>query len=154
MNPFETFLGIPLHPLAVHVPVVLVPMLILAALAYALVPRLRPQVGWVAVLLAIATPLSALAAKLSGDAFRARYARRGASADFLAKVDAHRSLATILVYVVAVFALAVLAMVLARNASRALTVVLAVVTVGLALASAYYVFRAGDTGAHVVWTGS
>jgi len=32
--------------------------------------------------------------------------------------------------------------------------VLAVVTVGLALASAYYVFRAGDTGAHVVWTGS
>ncbi|OLB75050.1 MAG: hypothetical protein AUI14_22105 [Actinobacteria bacterium 13_2_20CM_2_71_6] len=146
-------MGWPLHPLALHAPVVLVPLLVLASLTYALVPRLRGRVGWVAVLLALAAPLSALVAKLSGDAFRARIARLGTTPQILAKVDGHRSLGTITVYVVAALGLVVLALVLLKNLPRAVSVVLVIATVGLSAASAYYVYRTGDSGAHIVWTG-
>lgn len=67
---FEVFLGIPTHALAVHLPVVLVPLLVLVALAYALVPPLRSHLGWAAVTLAVVAPVSAVVAKLSGDAYR------------------------------------------------------------------------------------
>jgi uncharacterized membrane protein len=157
----ETFLGIPIHPLLVHFVVVFVPLLVLAALAYALVPRLRARVGWLLVGLAVIAPLCALAAKISGDAFRARLAGRDhASAQLLSQVDGHRHLGTILVWVAAALGVVSLLLVLlpqrvpAVKQSRALSLGLVVVTVGLSLVSAYYVFRTGDTGAHIVWSGS
>jgi uncharacterized membrane protein len=153
---FETFLGIPLHPLLVHTAVVFVPLLVVAALAYALVPRLRHRVGWLLVGLAVIAPLCALASKLSGDAFRARLARRHASAQLLSQIDGHRHLGTILVWLVA--ALGVVALLLALlpavRQAKAVSLTLVVLTVGLSLASAYYVFRTGDTGAHIAWGGS
>ncbi len=69
---FEEIAGLPMHPLAVHAAVVFVPLLALAALAYGLVPKLRRKVGWVAVLLALVAPASAVVARLSGDAFLQR----------------------------------------------------------------------------------
>ena len=42
---FETFMGLPLHPLVIHAAVVLIPILVLVALGYALVPRLRDRIG-------------------------------------------------------------------------------------------------------------
>jgi uncharacterized membrane protein len=152
----ETFLGIPLHPLLIHAAVVLVPLLVVAALVYALVPRLRQRVGWVLVGLAVIAPLCALASKLSGDAFRARLARRHASAELLGQIDAHRHLGTILVWVVAALGLVALLLALlpAPRQTRAVSLTLVVLTVGLSLTSAYYVFRTGDTGAHIVWNGS
>ena len=153
---FETFLGIPLHPLMIHTAVVFVPLLVAAALVYALVPRLRQRVGWVLVGLAVIAPLCALASKLSGDAFRARLARRHASAQLLSQIDGHRHLGTILVWLVA--ALGVVALLLAllpaARQVKAVSLALVVLTVGLSLASAYYVFRTGDTGAHIAWGGS
>jgi uncharacterized membrane protein len=152
----ETFLGIPLHPLLIHTAVVFVPLLVLAALVYALVPRLRPRVGWLLVGLAVIAPLCTLASKLSGDAFRARLARHHASAQLLAQVDGHRHLGTILVYLAAGLGVVSLLLVLLPAARRteALSLALVVLTVGLSLASAYYVFRTGDTGAHIAWGGS
>jgi uncharacterized membrane protein len=153
---FETFLGIPLHPLLIHFAVVFVPLLVVAALVYALVPGLRQRVGWLLVGLAVIAPLCALASKLSGDAFRARLARRHASAQLLNQIDGHRHLGTILVWVVA--ALGVVALLLAllpaARQGKAVSLTLVVLTVGLSLASAYYVFRTGDTGAHIAWNGS
>jgi uncharacterized membrane protein len=150
---FETFGGYPLHPLLVHATVIFVPLLVLVGLAYALVPRLRDRVGWVAVLLALAAPGSALISKLSGDAFRARLARRGTDPDILKKIDAHRTLGTITLYVVIALAVVVLALVLLRNLPRVASLVLTVLTVGLGLAAAYYVYRTGDSGAHIAWNG-
>lgn len=71
---FEEISGLPLHPLAVHGAIVLVPLLVLASLAYALIPQLRTRVGWVAVLLSVAAPVAAVVAKLSGEAFQQRRA--------------------------------------------------------------------------------
>jgi hypothetical protein len=152
----ETFLGIPAHPLLIHAAVIFVPLLVLAALVYALVPSLRTRVGWLLAGLAVLTPLCTLAAKLSGDAFRARLARHGASAQLLGLVDGHRHLGTILVYVVAALGVVSLLLVLlpVRRQTKAVSLTLVVLTVGLSLASAYYVLRTGDTGAHIAWSGS
>jgi uncharacterized membrane protein len=152
----ETFLGIPLHPLLIHTAVVFVPLLVLGALVYSLVPRLRARVGWLLIGLAVIAPLCTLASKLSGDAFRARLARHGASANLLGQVDAHRHFGTILTWVVAVLGIVALLLVLLPAVKRDKFVELGfiVVTVGLSLVSAYYVFRTGDSGAHIVWNGS
>lgn len=155
-NVLETFLGVPLHPLMIHTAVVFVPLLVLAALAYALVPSQRPRVGWLLVGLAVLAPLCSLLSKLSGDAFRARLARHGAGAQLLGQVDGHRHFGTILVYVVAGLGVVSLLFVLlpAARQTKPVSLTLVVLAVGLSLVSAYYVFRTGDTGAHIVWSGS
>jgi uncharacterized membrane protein len=67
---FEQVLGLYLHPLAVHAPIVLVPLLVLAVLLYALMPPARKHVAWVTAVLAVVTPATAYVAKLSGEALR------------------------------------------------------------------------------------
>jgi uncharacterized membrane protein len=148
---FETIGGLPLHPLAVHLPVIFIPLLVLATLAYVFLPRYRGRFAWAAVALAVIAPLSALGAKLSGDAFRARLAGKGASGNLLSQVDHHRTLGTITVYVVVALGLVVLALVLMRTPARAVSLVLSVLAIGLALVSAYYVYRTGDAGARIAW---
>ncbi|MET8370749.1 hypothetical protein ABZU42_13610, partial [Micromonospora profundi] len=66
---FEEFMGLPAHPLVLHAAVVFVPLLALLTVGYAFVPPIRPHTRWVLGLLAVGAPLSALLAKLSGDAF-------------------------------------------------------------------------------------
>jgi uncharacterized membrane protein len=152
----ETFLGLPLHPLLIHTAVIFVPLLILAALVYALAPGVRPRTGWLLVGLAVLAPLCTLASKVSGDAFRARIARRHlTSPQGLALIDGHRHLGTILVYVVAGLGLVSLLLVLlpAARRNKGLSLALVVLAVGLSVASGYYVFRTGDTGAHIAWSG-
>jgi hypothetical protein len=143
----------------VHAVVVLVPLLVIGVLAYVLVPRLRQRLGWVVALLAIAAPLAALLAKLSGDAFRARLIKRNlTSAEILVKISQHQSYGQVLLYVTA--ALGVLTLLVVYLATwRAAdvpvwgSVTLNVAVVALALVCAFYAFRTGDTGAKIVWQG-
>jgi hypothetical protein len=167
---FEEFMDLPAHPLLIHAPVVLLPLQILAALVYGLVPMVRRMTAWFVVATAVAAPLSALAAKLSGDAFRIRLVRNGTTdAGILARIDEHRELATLALY--ASVALGVLALVLVAvhvgNARRAadpsqpagsgpavIAVILTVAVIAASGATGYYIFQAGDTGARLVWTGT
>lgn len=165
-------MGLPAHPLLVHAAVVLVPLFIVVALGYALIPRLRPYLAWVAVALAIMAPGAALLAKLSGDAFRARMVREGtATPDFLPMIDEHRGFGTNLAWSVGALALLVLILVAVTWRTRAssadgsdgtdvrqkpFTPVAIALIVGILAAGAvsgYYVFKAGDSGARMVWTG-
>jgi uncharacterized membrane protein len=147
-------LGIPAHPLLVHAAVVFVPLLVVAALAYTLIPRLRQRIAWAVVALAVVAPCCALFAKLSGDAFRSRLIRRGTtSPEILAKISQHQSYGTTCLYLVAGLALVTLVFVLLRSRPAVLSVGLTVIAIGLSLATGYYVFRTGDTGAHIVWQG-
>jgi hypothetical protein len=146
-------MGLPLHPLVIHFTVVAVPLLALAGIVYAFVPSLRARVGWIAVLLAIVTPLTVLVSKLAGDAFRARIQHKNlASPEIFAKIDAHRALGTTTLYWTIGLGVAVLLLVLLRNQARALSIALSVVTVVLALISVWYVYRTGDAGAKIVWS--
>jgi predicted membrane protein DUF2231 len=146
-------MGLPLHPLVLHAAVVFVPLLVVAGVAYAVVPALRSRITWAAVLLALVTPFVVLVTKLSGDAFRARLATKGIGDEILAKVDGHRHFGTLTLYATIALAVAVLALVVLRNGNRGAQVVVGLVTVVLAGVAAYYVYRTGDSGARIAWNG-
>jgi uncharacterized membrane protein len=148
---FEELVGLPLHPLVVHAAVVFVPLLVLASLAYALVPTLRGRLGWVVVALAVVAPASTAVSVLSGNAFRERQALplEGILAD-------HRDLGTATMWVTIALGVLTLALVWARRSggstartwlAGALTV-LVVIAAGAALV---LVVLTGDAGSRSHW---
>jgi hypothetical protein len=109
---FEEFAGLPAHPLLLHAAVVLVPLLALGAVAYALLPFLRPHIRLVVGLLALAAPGAAYLAKLSGDAFLSRMiARNLISPEIQQKIHEHRDFGNLTVYSVAALGLITLVLV-------------------------------------------
>ncbi|MEQ4303037.1 DUF2231 domain-containing protein [Plantactinospora sp. B6F1] len=174
----EEFMGIPAHPFLVHLAVVFVPLLALTTVGYAFVPFVRPHLRWVLGLLAVATPLAALMAKLSGDRFLARLeSRNRVSPEYVPRLAEHQDLGTNTLFAtiaLGVLALALVVLVKPRGAAAAptggadgdgaagttakgapmlLTLVLAVLSLAAAGIALYYVFRTGDTGAQAVWEG-
>jgi hypothetical protein len=167
---FETILGIPAHPLLIHAAVVFVPLLVAGSIIYALVPMTRRYIWWAVLGLGVVAPLAAWAAKLSGQALRARMIRRGtATPEFLPKIDQHMSYGNMTAYLTTGLGVLAIVMVLvlharvraaegtgstigaAASGSALITVIFAVLTVALGAATGYYVFKTGDTGAHMVW---
>jgi hypothetical protein len=165
---FEEVLGIPAHPLILHAAVVFIPLQVLSALAYGFVPAWRRYIAWAVASLIVIAPAAALLAKLSGDAFRARLVnRKEVSSAALVQIDIHRSYGTMTVYFTAGLSVLMLLMLLADrvatkattvsgviiqpNGSMVLGVVLTAAVVAGAAVTGYYVFKTGDTGAHVVW---
>jgi uncharacterized membrane protein len=156
---FEEFKDLPLHPLVVHAAVVLIPLLVLGAVVYAVAPGLRSRIGWAVTGLAVAAPLAALLAKLSGDAFRQRLIdNNNIGGRVLERVNDHRSLGNITLWFT--IALAVTTLLLLFITSRRAPaiprwgiVAVGVIVVALAAGSGYYVFWTGDYGARAVWEG-
>jgi hypothetical protein len=168
---FEEILGIPAHPLLVHAAVVFIPLQVAAALAYALLPFARRYIAWFVIGMAVVAPLAALFAKLSGDAFRERLVRNNnVGGEILVQIDEHSGFGAYALY--ASLALGVLMLVLvwvqsrrsrprdtddnaepAGGGSMVLAVIVTIVTVVAAGAAGYYVFKTGDSGAHIVWSG-
>lgn len=148
---FEEIAGLPLHPLAVHAVVVLVPLSVVVTLCYALIPKLRARLEWAVAVLAVVAAASAVVAVLSGDAFARRRGLplEGALAD-------HRNLGRITMVAALAFAVVALALVLSRrlgNAKLRTWAVggLTVVVVVAALAAVVSAVRSGDSGARMVW---
>jgi hypothetical protein len=165
---FEEIGGLPLHPLLIHAAVVFIPLLTITAVAYALVPFVRPHLRWVVAALAVMAPGSALFAKLSGDAFFDRGVEREQITEgFIPVIEEHQSfgsttalwtyllgaLTLVLVYLVAPRAAALTASGPAWRSSPALRWVLAALVTVVGVISVYYVYRTGDSGARAVWEG-
>ncbi|MEV6602226.1 DUF2231 domain-containing protein [Actinoplanes sp. NPDC051346] len=154
---FDQINGLPVHALVIHAAVVFVPLLALAAVVYALVPRWRAKVGWAAILLAIAAPATAWVAKQSGAELHDRLVANGMTGPPLAKIEEHAGFGTMTFYYSLALAVVTLAMVILTLRSstlrlpRVADILLAVVLVALAAVSSYYVFMTGDTGAQAVW---
>jgi hypothetical protein len=172
---FDRILGLPAHALIVHSAVVLIPMLALGAILYAVVPPLRRHFRWPLVLFAIAAPLAAWAAKMSGDVLSKNKILQ--APEMQAKISQHQSFGTTTEYVVLGLGVAVLLLAFTAPVTRrvsatrqatddtlvvpkrgfgemlAVQIVVGVVVIGLAAASLYYVFRTGDSGAHMIWSG-
>lgn len=147
-------MGLPLHPLAVHAVVVFVPLLALASLAYALVPRLRARVGWVATLLAVVAPISAVVARQSGEGFAERR-----TLPIEGDLANHEGYGTFTMWASLALGVLTLALVWVRRAgsgSTARTWVAGALTglvVLAAVASTVFVALAGDLGSRIVWEG-
>lgn len=155
---FDELLGLPAHPLLVHAAVVFVPLLAVAGVVYALMPRVRGRIGWAAVLLAVAAPVAAYVAKLSGEQLEERLIAANYGPEILAQVEDHQGYGDLTVYFSAGLGLATLLLVFATSArARRMPAVvgwlLAAAVIVLAGFTGYFVFKTGDTGANAVWSG-
>jgi len=159
---FNTIGGIPAHPLLIHAAVIFIPLLIVGAVVYAVWPQVRGKIWWAVVALAIIGPFSALFAKLSGQDLRQHLINTGiGQGALLTKINQHMSYGTNTLWWT--IALGVVTLVVVGYVWRAVpaggTESIAiraagiVVTVALGVVTGYYVFKTGDTGAHIVWQG-
>jgi Predicted membrane protein (DUF2231) len=162
---FEQIAGIPAHPLLLHAAVVFVPLLALGSVLYGMFAPLRYRLRWPVGLLALVAAVSVVATHQSGLAFRQRLINRHlASPEILAKLAQHKSFGDATMWATLGLAVATLVIVFAvpgrppgferpRTSGVVLQAIYSVVLIALAGVSVYYVYRTGDSGAHIVWKG-
>jgi uncharacterized membrane protein len=154
---FDQIKGLPVHALVNHAAVVFIPLLAVAAIVYALVPRWRSRIGWAALLLAIVAPVCAFVTRESGLKLYERVKARGISPAGRRILDSHMNFGTLTMWFTIALGAVTLVMVLAtlrrpgNRLARAADVGLAVIMVALAAITGYYVYRTGDSGATAVW---
>jgi uncharacterized membrane protein len=88
---FDYILGIPAHPLIVHFAIVFLVLLVAGAAIYALVPPVRPRIWWAVAGLAIAGPLGAWFAKMSGEKLFNMFVAQKYPKEIMDQVNTHLS---------------------------------------------------------------
>lgn len=155
---FDDFGDLPLHPLAVHAPIVLIPLLILVSFGYAMVVRFRAVTEWAVVLLAVIAPAVTWVTRESGYEMKERLERNGPLPEELAAdVNKHADLSYILIWLVAGLAVAAVSLVVSNRVTAPqspVAIALVVVVIALGVLSAIYLFQTGDLGARMVWEGT
>src|SRR5579875_3303497 len=158
--------ALPAHPLFVHVPVVLIPTTIIAAIVCMVRTEWFARYGIALALVSIAAMSSIFVTMQAGAALRGALDLTGRAAQLISE---HSQAAHILAIIYVVFTAVVIVAFAAQRISggmptglgivdrllapRALFTALRVVLVLLALAAAGMVFRVGDLGAKAVWQG-
>jgi hypothetical protein len=158
--------GLPAHPLFVHVPVVLIPATIFAALACMVRTDWFSRYGIALAVVSIAAMSSLFLTMQAGGALVGALHLTGRAAQLISQ---HSQAAHILAFVYVAFTAIVIITFAAQRISggmatgltivdrllapRAMFTALRVVLVLLALGSAVMVFRVGDLGAKAVWQG-
>jgi uncharacterized membrane protein len=152
---FDRVGGLPVHALVLHAAVVFVPLLAVGAIAYGVVPRWRPRIGWAVLLLSIITPITCFVTRQSGQQLYNRvFPRSSPTGKTLLNNHMHYGSVTFWwVLALGVVSLVAVLLTLRRNASlpRVADAGLAIVMIVLAAISGYYVYKTGDSGAHAVW---
>ncbi|GAA1800480.1 hypothetical protein GCM10009682_22630 [Luedemannella flava] len=170
---FDEISGIPAHPLLVHAAVVFIPLQILLGIGYALVPALQRRIGWAVLATAVIGPVAAFFAKESGEAFEDRLVKGGMTE--LTKVHEHADFAEVTLWLSLALGVLVIVLMLVERRRRTappaatdadaaaptapsggakyLALLLAVAVVVVGVATGYYVYKTGDTGAKMVWSG-
>ncbi|GDY29181.1 DUF2231 domain-containing protein [Gandjariella thermophila] len=149
--PYDVF-GLPLHPLVVHLTVVLVPVTAVALLVAALVPGTRRALRWPVAAAAVLGVVSVYVTQQAGEVLE----RQLPESDL---IRAHASMADPLLPIsmgVAVVALALLVFTSPRVRPRGgnlVLVVIAVLGVAVSVASVVEVVRIGHSGADAAWHG-
>lgn len=142
----STAFGLPAHPLVLHVPVVFVPLLGLAVIAAAIVPRWQQRFGLALAIFSVVTLAATLLTVGAGEAFLER--RPGGMGDDPTMKDHEAAGETVrLAMVLLTFTLAGLLFV-KRGVGNTVLRVLAVL---LALTAVFFVIRTGHLGAKMAW---
>ena len=158
--------GLPAHPLFVHVPVVLIPVTILAAIVCMVKTEWFARYAIALSVVAIGAMSSIFVTMQSGAALRGALHLRGRAAHLISE---HSQAAHFLAFVYVVFTAVVILTFAAQRISSGMPTGLGivdrvfghhgvftglrVVLVLLSLAAALLVFRVGDLGAKAVWQG-
>ncbi|MGH8867525.1 MAG: DUF2231 domain-containing protein [Actinomycetes bacterium] len=155
---FDTVRGLPVHVLVNHAAVVLVPLVMLAVVAVAVMPRWRARfVVWAFLASVAVVPLVGVTI-LSGRELKDRVPATGSTREAIQDHEALGNWVFWFVLAVAI-ATAVLAVLMRASGSRAsgrsgsplLTNVVAGLVVVLALLSLVQAARAGEAGSSAVW---
>jgi uncharacterized membrane protein len=152
--------GIPAHPLFVHVPVVLIPLVGIGAIAMALSGRVRNQFGWLVLGVGIVAGISTQFAIMSGQALRHHVPQ---SAELSRHVHIAESIRPLILLL---FLVALTVMLIDRRARGAwpfsrreagrppgsiTRACLIAVTVVVAVGTNVRLFQIGDSGAKATW---
>jgi hypothetical protein len=158
--------GLPAHPLFVHVPVILIPTTVVAAVVFAVKPAWLSRYGIALALASIVAMSSVFLTMQAGAALRGELRLRGRAATLISE---HSQAAHILAIVYVLFTATLIVTFAAQRisggrptglaildgvlSSGSLFAALRVVLVLVAIAAAYMTFRTGDLGAKAVWQG-
>lgn len=158
--------GLPAHPLFVHVPVVLIPVTVVAAVVFVFKAEWLSRYGIALALVSIAAMSSIFLTMQAGAALRAALNLQGQAAKLISE---HAQAAHILAYVYVLFTATLIVTFAARRISGGMPTGLALIDrplssvavftglrvalVLLAIGAGYMVFRTGDLGAKAVWEG-
>jgi uncharacterized membrane protein len=146
--------GLPAHPLLLHVPVVLVPIAGLAALAFVARSAWLDRYGLALGALAVATTAATILTVGAGQALRAdRSQGGGPGGDEASRLAEHAEAGENLRLVVIAFTVALLLTLLARRlrGRGAIDLVLRGAVAVLAVAAIFFVIRTGHLGAQLTW---
>ncbi len=158
--------GLPAHPLFVHVPVVLIPTTIVAAIVLTLKPEWFSRYGVALAVVSIVAMSSTFLTMQAGAALRAALNLQGQAAKLIGE-HSHAAHILAIIYVLFTATLIVtfgamrisggmptgLAVVDRLLSPRPVFTALRVALALLALGAGYMVFRTGDLGAKAVWEG-
>lgn len=158
--------GLPAHPLFVHLPVVLIPTTIVAAILFMVKPRWFTRYGIALAVVSIIAMSSIFLTMQAGAALRGVLHLQGRAASLIAQ---HSHAAHILAIVYVLFTATLIITFAASRisggmptglgildsllSSRSMFSTLRVALVLLAIAAGYMTFRTGDLGAKAVWAG-
>jgi hypothetical protein len=165
---FDEFFGVPTHPLAVHAPVVLVPLVAIAAIVLAVRPAWRVRAWWVMVPVVLFNVVMLFVSKESGEALLNAEPEAVVLLGTQQAIADHESLgeATFilaLVWLVVTIALAVRDRMTLWPSAQALSAdaavverdmiatVLSVLTVVVAIVTTIWLIRTGHTGVQSRW---
>jgi len=158
--------GLPAHPLFVHLPVVLIPATIVAAILFTFKPVWLSRYGIALALVSIVAMSSIFLTMQAGAALRSALNLQGPAAKLISE---HSQAAHILAVVYVVFTATLIVTFAAQRISggmptglelvdrllspKPVLTALRVVLVVLAIGGGYMTFRTGDLGAKAVWQG-
>ena len=158
--------GLPAHPLFVHVPVILIPTTIVAAIVFMVKPEWLSRYGIALAVVSIIAMSSVFLTMQAGAALRAELHLQGQAANLISQ---HAQAAHILAIVYVVFTATLIVTFAARRISggmptglgivdrllspRPVFSALRVAVVLLSIGAGYMTFRTGDLGAKAVWEG-
>jgi hypothetical protein len=158
--------GLPAHPLFVHVPVVLIPTTVVAAVVFMVKPQWFARYGIALAVVSIVAMSSIFLTMEAGAALRAALHLQGQAAKLISE-HSHAAHILAIVYVLFTATLIVtfaamrisggmptgLAIVDRPLSPKSVFTALRVVLVLLSVGAGYMVFRTGDLGAKAVWQG-
>jgi hypothetical protein len=147
---FDEFNGLPLHPLAVHLAVVLVPLSGLFGILF-VIPRTRDWARWPFVIAAVGSVPAVYVAKQSGESLKEARNLGGEIGRLVAEHEDRANLLFILVIAWAVVAVLAFLGARARGTSKALSQLLSLLVIVGAVAVSYQTYRVGDIGSRAVW---
>ena len=158
--------GLPAHPLFVHVPVIFIPLTIVAAIACMIKPEWFARYGIALAVIAIGTMSSIFLTMQAGGALESALRLQGRAARLISE---HSQAAHVLALIYIAFtALLIVAFAAQRIsggrptgltfldqplASQGMFTALRALLIALSIAAAITVFRVGDLGAKAVWQG-